>query len=533
MKNEKDWTIMVYMAGDNNLSEEMLTQIKSIKDRTDVCNVNILVLYDSSYPSIPTSIYDFSNIIKPSNRTDNSTLRNYSLNRGDTVLGEKVSESFSINKFVRAILRSGTYKADRYALILSGHSDGILGKTILKDETPPDALNIIKLKKILKKSCKYLNKYTKGNKKKFDLLGFDGCLMGMFEVAYELKDIAKIMVASEGNIPSAGWNYSDIFQNLSEKNNIDEKEFGKIIVDKFIEYNKDYEVSGRSVDACAVNLEEIEPLAAIINIAAKFGYDILKLPTVSSNDLSHHISPEIAFDNAIKKEKFIDLILLSHYRAQTFSQEQNVDILDFAWQFLFFSLKQAFESSPNNNLDIINLFEMLSNKLSLPNTNSKSSCETDNIEEINPFGIVNNYLIAHKNTRVEYQFSKGISLFFPWSKMSFDLLFPFYKKLNFNKEKPYWMCFIEEYLLLTLRFDECESKTPSDISSIFNFFIESFKDTGSEKSITQFLSLLNNLRQHDNKQHDNKQHDNKGLETFYKHFGQIKNYCNEIGDHKH
>lgn len=39
---------------------------------------------------------------------------------------------------------------------------------------------------------------------RIDLLGFDACLMGMMEVAYELQDHTDIMVFSEETIPGGG-----------------------------------------------------------------------------------------------------------------------------------------------------------------------------------------------------------------------------------------------------------------------------------------------------------------------------------------
>jgi hypothetical protein len=47
-----------------------------------------------------------------------------------------------------------------------------------------------------------------------DLLGFDACLMQMVEVAYELRDAAAYIVASEDNVPGTGWNYTTFLSAL-------------------------------------------------------------------------------------------------------------------------------------------------------------------------------------------------------------------------------------------------------------------------------------------------------------------------------
>jgi hypothetical protein len=59
--------------------------------------------------------------------------------------------------------------------------------------------------------------------------------MGTIEVAYELKDIAAVMVASENAVISDGWPYGKILESFNSGNTI---EFGKLIVDKYYESNR-------------------------------------------------------------------------------------------------------------------------------------------------------------------------------------------------------------------------------------------------------------------------------------------------------
>ena len=60
--NHKEWTIMIYMAGDNNLSVDMayaLEQIKQVAGDSDE-SPNLFVYYDGNSPAIPTLYCDFS-----------------------------------------------------------------------------------------------------------------------------------------------------------------------------------------------------------------------------------------------------------------------------------------------------------------------------------------------------------------------------------------------------------------------------------------------------------------------------------------
>src|SRR5918911_673877 len=58
---QKEWTIMIYMAGDNNLAVDMayaLEQIKGVAE-AGADSPNLMVYYDGSSPSIPTLYCDF------------------------------------------------------------------------------------------------------------------------------------------------------------------------------------------------------------------------------------------------------------------------------------------------------------------------------------------------------------------------------------------------------------------------------------------------------------------------------------------
>src|SRR5947208_17128433 len=63
----REWTIMIYMAGDNNLAVDMayaMEQIKGVAVR-GADSPNLFVYYDGNSPSIPTLYCDFSDPLRP------------------------------------------------------------------------------------------------------------------------------------------------------------------------------------------------------------------------------------------------------------------------------------------------------------------------------------------------------------------------------------------------------------------------------------------------------------------------------------
>src|SRR5215203_1014279 len=102
-KTKKDWTIMVYMSGDNNLSEDMVTGLMGMKkclEATFNANVAFLAYYDTGALSFPTVKCDFT---KETNGkgSDDFLVQNSNLNLLPVITpdrNEKTSET-SIYRF--------------------------------------------------------------------------------------------------------------------------------------------------------------------------------------------------------------------------------------------------------------------------------------------------------------------------------------------------------------------------------------------------------------------------------------------------
>lgn len=75
------------------------------------------------------------------------------------------------------------------------------------DDTAGDFLDNAELRKALLQVREILGR-------KLDILGFDACLMAMIEVAYQVHDLANILVASERTEPGDGWWYSRAFRGI-------------------------------------------------------------------------------------------------------------------------------------------------------------------------------------------------------------------------------------------------------------------------------------------------------------------------------
>lgn len=106
--------------------------------------------------------------------------------------------------------------------------------------------------------------------KKVSLIGMDACLMGMVEVAYQLRTNASYMVASQEVEPLTGYPYTAILQNLTAHPEMTAEALAKLIVQEYGRYYKgESRGSITQVTQSATNLRVVEKLAeALERLAA-------------------------------------------------------------------------------------------------------------------------------------------------------------------------------------------------------------------------------------------------------------------------
>src|SRR4030095_16531820 len=281
--NQKEWTIMIYMAGDNNLAVDMAYAMEQIKGVADIEaeSPNLFVYYDGNSPAIPTLYCDFSEPGKA------RYVRSYKVpNKLYPVTkkpNENAADKLSIVNFVDWCVNnvevenadgeiSFGRRAQKYALIFSGHSLGFQDIGLFRDETSGKSMNMRDFYSALQSVVREADQNGSEGEipetpvllgQKLDILGFDSCVMGMLEGGYQFDDIAKTMIASEGSVPSAGWTYAKILGCLAQggSGNLDTRSVAELFVNEFVLSQDAYTVGGVSVDMAAWDLSKFENLA--------------------------------------------------------------------------------------------------------------------------------------------------------------------------------------------------------------------------------------------------------------------------------
>ncbi len=212
------WTVLVYGLADNNLEENLLTDLREMADVPPAA-LTFVVLADRTPDYTDDALPGVGNwdtakllTVGPGVFTEEADLGE--LNMGDpAVLSDFVARAIA------------AYPADHYALILWNHGS-IAG--VGADNSHNDGLTVPEITAGLRAGL------ASAGLERLDLLGFDACLMGAYEVAAALTNYADYLIASEEVEPLDGWDYSAFDLLAAEPDTATARSLGEEIVHRYV-----------------------------------------------------------------------------------------------------------------------------------------------------------------------------------------------------------------------------------------------------------------------------------------------------------
>jgi Clostripain family len=278
------WTVLVYMAGDNNLTEEMawgLQELKKTAARLEARpglapqdRINVVAHFDPRgsrsrrYDFVPRSV--FNGIAPEPCRDGDLHLYEAMIHTRRSVAtrtpgnGPRAATGASLDSPLRDFVTEQVDRlppAKRFFLILAGHGSGAVGDFLI-DSDPRTALSIPELALILGDARKAyaLSPIAEGQgERRIDILGMDSCLMSTAEVCFEIREDADYLVASEGWVANAGWPYHRVLEAClePESDRADQKpgEVAERVAINYASFYQDYEIAGMSTDVAVCRLE--------------------------------------------------------------------------------------------------------------------------------------------------------------------------------------------------------------------------------------------------------------------------------------
>ena len=271
---KKSWTVMVYLAGDNNLDSAGVTDLDEMKKVGSTAALNIVAQFDRAAAGQTTRRY----FLKKGGLLEADAVANL----GETNTGDPRI----LTDFVKWAVKD--YPAERYLLVVWNHGNGwddtdvyrlargsvganitrrgtmvarasenngtdvslrrirviaggkfrrslfrtsvesaVRTRGIAYDDNAQDFLDNLELKRVLLAAKKSIGR-------NIDVLGLDACLMSMAEVGYENRVAADFTVGSEQTEPGDGWPYDTILADLARNPKMTARNLARTIVKRYL-----------------------------------------------------------------------------------------------------------------------------------------------------------------------------------------------------------------------------------------------------------------------------------------------------------
>lgn len=418
-QQKKDWTLMIYIAADNDLRNFAIRNLKQMASIGSSENINVIVHLDiklSGNNKVTKRYYIQKDKILHLNSNDPKTQRmdsgspetlisfatwgvsefpatNYGLVCWDHGTGAldpkrgrifKLADLFTFNSAINKIEVNRSIGFFDFIYSCMPEEKGICW-----DDTTGNYLTTQDLDYALNTIC---SKVLNG--KKLAFVGFDACLMQMTEIASVVKKYADIMIASQEVILGTGWNYAEVLKPFLTKS-LNPEEFVKNIING---YKATYETITNDFTLSALKLKDFSLLEDNINHVSKLLIECLKKQKNKS------------VKNTITTSR--SKLLCTH-----FDEPSYID--------LHHLYKNLLASIKNFELTNTNDTERLKTELAQA---LKVGCNI--IEEVTIANVVGKNLSK----------ARGVSIYFPTNRIYFS-----YRDLEFCKNND-WIVFLTQYL---------------------------------------------------------------------------------------
>jgi Clostripain family len=309
-EDRKQWTVLVWIAGDNDLDEFGVSDINEMKSVGSGDAVDVAVQFDRMGDAHTRRYH-----LRPGTPLEEDEVADLGeTNTGDPAVAADFFswgiEQFPSEKVLAVIWNhgSGIDETDVYArarergltverriepgdgaiprervreVVASRHRRALFSTTvdqavqdrgIAYDDTARDFLDNAELKQVLEQV-----KQRTG--RTIDVMGFDACLMNLVEVAYQLRGVAGHIVGSEEVEPGDGWPYDRVVREVTDSPAAEPGAVARALVQHYLEsYGGE-----RGVTQSAFDLSRADALAQAMDGLA--GACISSVDTAEGRDV--------------------------------------------------------------------------------------------------------------------------------------------------------------------------------------------------------------------------------------------------------
>lgn len=509
----REWTLMFYMASDNPLVVNMVSQLKALKAAGFHHDVNVVAQFDPYAEGAPTHIFDVNLINKLTHdkpnigfEGDDAIVRSSiedklwrgEKNRTGKPIREALDEVMRKNHMIpymapeapdlsvngtngngaqpdalasaghngsqnghgpddgrhhepspyQSLLSflkfcSSSYPAKHYMLFIIGHGV-VVGNDIFLFDAHAEEQHSITLAQMGDALLKF--KESIGAESSFDLVSFNSCSVSSVEVAYELKGIADYLLASQGPTFVGSWPYREILMRIFRE--VEEKRgnIRQLISDIFqfcLHNSTDYLLAGYSYQLTLCDLSRVS--------------DLDKPMARLSTALVQALAPAGEPEKNDAASTFV--ILYSHWKSQSFFEEMYTDLYDFCFcivdrceriEITGGELTHQLAQIRDACLDVLKVLA----KPEVKNWQPTIYCPGQ-------LSDTPTVISASEFVGPAYQYSRGLSVYFPWTRPSADSqIMQDYETYKFHKDfkrpareisSDSWFDFLNAYFTVTQR----------------------------------------------------------------------------------
>lgn len=211
---EKAWLYMTYIAGDNNLTQFQLDNLRAMESVGSDDSTHMTAFIDiGEAENIKGTDWEGKLGWKDARAFYITKSESASEEGAEKAIESELIKDYgkvdsgskeTLEKFLTETMKN--YPAQHTVLIFNDHGGAYAGA--LQDDETSNAVSCRDMKQAI------LNA-EKATGKKIDIIGFDACLMASFESLYELRDTADYFCVSEEDIGGPGWDY-EVLLNMAQ-----------------------------------------------------------------------------------------------------------------------------------------------------------------------------------------------------------------------------------------------------------------------------------------------------------------------------
>ncbi|MDQ1260983.1 MAG: hypothetical protein QG575_164 [Euryarchaeota archaeon] len=227
--------------------------------------------------------------------------------RGDGSVSENEAAERSIKSDRTALFRT------TLARVLQQNTPA--ERAICFDDGTQHALDTLQLEQVAKETQNIIDQ-------PLDLLGMDACLMANLEVAYQLRDNVRYLVASEELVPGYSWPYNEILGALNGSPDMQSRDLAALVVQYYADYytKNPPGLNNGDVTKVALDLSLVKEIAKATNDFARAILDDLGGQAKYLSEGQYATRERETLKNKRKRNKFMfhlwDLNTLALYMAE-------------------------------------------------------------------------------------------------------------------------------------------------------------------------------------------------------------------------